>query len=116
MRKTVFLVLLCFSALAQAQTPKDRNEADKLRRRVDELENTVKALQDKIQKMEATLMKGGGFMIVANFTCEIKTPFDGEYTATELSESAARNSVMEQCKAKASDKNQCSSLFVKCSK
>ncbi len=93
-----------------------RNQEDALRKRIAELEQTVQNLQEKVNRMESTLTKGGGFMIVANYTCEISTPFDGNFSATELSEKAAKSSVIDQCKSKVADKNQCSDFFVKCHK
>ncbi len=88
----------------------------RLQQKVDELEKSVRSLEDKVQKMESTLMKGGGFMIVANYTCDIDTPFNGSYSSTELSEKAARQSVMDKCREKVSDATQCSATFVKCKK
>jgi len=110
--KILLLLLVFFPLIAQA----GQSEEDRLRQRVDELEKNVQTLQDKVQKMESTLMKGGGFMITANYTCELNTPFDGEYTATELSEKAAKTSVMEKCQSKARDKGQCLPLLIKCNK
>lgn len=105
----ILLIASAFSSFCLAEDAKTQ-------RRIDELERSVKTLNEKVEKMESTLMKGGGFMIVANVTCEINTPFNGEYAATELSEQAARNSVIEQCKAKVPDATQCLPQFVKCKK
>ena len=112
--KTLFVLSLFFPLIASAQNR--QSDDARLRQRVDELEKSVATLQDKVQKMESTLMKGGGFMITANYTCELSTPFDGDYTATELSEQAARTSVLDQCQTKARDKNQCLPVLVKCNK
>ena len=88
----------------------------KIQSRIEELEKSVQVLQQKVEKMESTLMKGGGFMITTNASCEIETPFNGTFSATELSEKAARRSVIEQCKEKLSDHNQCGEISVKCKK
>ncbi len=85
-------------------------------KRLDEMEKQLKTLKDKVEKMESTLTKSNGFMIVANVSCDIKTPFDGEFTATELSETAARSAVIEKCKQKVPDKTQCLPQFIQCKK
>lgn len=85
-------------------------------KRLDDMEKKLKTLSEKVEKLENTLTKSNGFMIVANVTCDIKTPFNGEFTATELSESAARSSVMEKCQQKVPDKTQCLPQFVTCKK
>lgn len=85
-------------------------------KRLDDMEKQLKTLKDKVDKMESTLTKSNGFMIVANVSCDIKTPFDGEFNATELSESAARLAVIEKCKQKVPDKTQCLPQFVQCRK
>lgn len=85
-------------------------------KRLDDMEKKLKTLSEKVEKLENTLTKSNGFMIVANVNCTIKTPFDGEFTATELSESAARSSVMEKCQQKVPDKTQCLPQFVVCKK
>ncbi len=104
-----FIVLVGISSVGLA------NEAA-LQKRVEDMEKQLKGLKDKVEKMENTLTKSNGFMIVSNVSCDIKTPFDGEFTATELSESAARRSVIEKCEQKVPDKTQCLPQFVQCKK
>lgn len=90
--------------------------AEDSQKRIEDLEKQLKNLQQKVEKMENTLTRSNGFMIVANVTCDIHTPFDGDFTATELSETAARQSVMKQCTDKLSDKSRCLPQFVTCKK
>jgi hypothetical protein len=90
--------------------------ADDSQKRIEALENQVKELKQKVEKMENTLTRSNGFMIVANVTCDIRTPFDGEFTATELSETAARQSVAEKCLQKVPDKSRCLPQFITCKK
>lgn len=87
-----------------------------LQKRMEEMEKQIKGLQQKVEKMENTLTKSNGFMIVANVSCDIKTPFNGEFNATELSETAARRAVIEKCEQKVPDKTQCLPQFVQCKK
>ncbi|MBY0383567.1 hypothetical protein K2X05_00275 [bacterium] len=101
----LFIFLTTISSFAQSD-----------QKRLDEMENKLKTLSEKVEKLEKTLTKSNGFMIVANVNCTIKTPFDGEFTATELSESAARSSVTEKCQQKVPDKTQCLPQFVVCKK
>lgn len=93
-----------------------RSEDTATSKRLDALEAQVKSLQEKLNKMDTVLAKPGGLNIMANVSCQISTPFDGDYVATELSETAARNSVMEKCREKLSDKTQCLPQFVRCKK
>jgi hypothetical protein len=90
--------------------------ADNSQKRIEDLEKQVKELSQKVERMENTLTRSNGFMIVANVTCDIHTPFDGVFTATELSETAARQSVTKQCTDKLSDKSRCLPQFVTCKK
>ena len=110
MKILILITPLFFISLSSADNVGSSNK------RMDALEAQVKALQEKVDKMESVLNKPGGLNIMANVSCEIHTPFDGDYVATELSETAARNSVMEQCRQKLSDKTQCLPQFVKCKK
>jgi hypothetical protein len=107
--KLLLFLLLGFFQTALAQ---DANT----QKRLEDMEKQLKSLKEKVEKMENTLTKSNGFMIVANVSCEIQTPFDGTFEATELSETAARNSVTEKCKQKVPDKTQCLPQFVKCRK
>lgn len=107
---TLFLIFwMVLSSLAFA------NDAA-LQKRVEDMEKQLKGLKEKVEKMENTLTKSNGFMIVSNVSCDIKTPFNGEFTATELSETAARRSVIEKCEQKVPDKTQCLPQFVQCKK
>jgi uncharacterized protein (DUF342 family) len=90
--------------------------ADESQKRIEDLEKQIKELKQKVEKMENTLTRSNGFMIVANVTCDINTPFDGSFTATELSETAARQSVTDKCLQKLSDKSRCLPQFVVCKK
>ncbi len=90
--------------------------ADESQKRIEDLEKQIKELKQKVEKMENTLTRSNGFMIVANVTCDIHTPFDGDFTATELSETAARQSVTDKCLQKLSDKSRCLPQFVICKK
>ncbi len=90
--------------------------ADESQKRVEELEKQIKELKQKVEKMENTLTRSNGFMIVANVTCDIHTPFDGDFTATELSETAARQSVTDKCLQKVPDKSRCLPQFITCKK
>lgn len=102
-----YLLFLFLASLSFADSAQDR---------LDGMESELKNLKARVEKMESTLTRSNGFMIVANVTCDIKTPFDGNYTATELSETAARTSVMDKCKQKVPDKTQCLPQFVQCKK
>lgn len=106
--KLVLLLTLFISGTAHA------NDAQS--KRIEELERQVKTLTDKVDKMESTFNKGGGFMLTPHFTCEIDAPFNGPFTATELSEQAARASVMEKCKAVNKNNGQCEPASIKCKK
>jgi hypothetical protein len=108
--KFIFILVLSlwpFSAIA---------DDEKLQKRIDELEKQVKVLSEKVNKMDSTFNKGGGFMLTPHFTCEIEVPFEGTFTATELSEKAARNSVVEQCREKLKKDNRCDNFNVSCKK
>ena len=109
LQRFLFTTMLFISSQIRAQDTSTQ-------KRLDEMEKQLKNLKDKVEKMESTLTKSNGFMIVANVSCDIKTPFDGEFTATELSESAARQAVIEKCKQKVPDKTQCLPQFVQCKK
>lgn len=109
--KFLIFSILFLGAQSFAETTSPRNQD-----RIDELEKSVKVLQEKVNKMESTLMKGGGFMIVANYTCTIDAPFNGPFSATELSEKTARDSVIAQCREKNKDNGQCDPGRVKCGK
>lgn len=108
MKKHFLFSLVCITTLS--------SWAQSDQKRLDEMEKKLKTLSEKVEKLESTLTKSNGFMIVANVNCTIKTPFDGEFTATELSENAARSSVMEKCQQKVPDKTQCLPQFVSCKK
>lgn len=107
--KTIFIITLIFS-FSYTWADEASNK------RLEALESKVKSLEEKVNKLDSVLMKPGGLNIIANVSCEINTPFNGDYVATELSETAARNSVMEKCREKLSDKTQCLPQFVKCKK
>lgn len=109
MKSALFFLCLVLTSMTWAQDAKTQ-------KRLDELERSVKTMQEKIEKMESTLIKNGGFMLTANFTCEINTPFNGSYVATELSETAAKRSVMDKCKHSVPDNSQCTEMFVQCKK
>ncbi len=107
----MFLITICSFLFSTSSA-----FADDSQKRIEELEKQIKELKQKVEKMENTLTRSNGFMIVANVTCDIHTPFDGDFTATELSETAARQSVTKQCTDKLSDKSRCLPQFVTCKK
>lgn len=84
--------------------------------RITELEAQVKDLSQRLTQLEGQLksVKTGGFTITPVVNCELTTPFDGQYTASELSKSAATNAVIEKCKEKANNKAECFSSRVVC--
>lgn len=84
--------------------------------RVDQLENKVKALTERLDTLEKSIqgLKKGGFTLVAIVNCTLKTPVGETYEAAELTKTAAYNSVLEACKAKASDKTSCNDNYIKC--
>lgn len=84
--------------------------------KVAELEAQVKDLSQRLSQIEGQLkqVKGGGFTIVPVTNCELTTPFDGNYTASELSKAAAKTAVIEKCKEKANNKNECFESRVVC--
>jgi len=100
----MFELLLAFSFLSSGA---DSNA------RIQELEKKMQALEERMGKIEATA-KGGGFMAVPSYSCEINTPFDGKFESTQLSETAARETVMGDCRKNVKDTSQCQPLFVKC--
>lgn len=107
-----FMILL-FAFLSSGTASADDAQ---LRKRIDELERQVKTMGEKVDKMDSTFNKGGGFMLTPHFTCTIDAPFNGPFTATELSEQAARTSVIEQCRAVNKNNGQCEVASVKCKK
>ena len=92
----------------------DKNvSSDELRQRVWELERAVQQLQMRVFSLEMT---GGQKPPISTFTtCYIKTPFDGTFSATEPTETAARAAALEKCGAKANGIH-CNERNVKCGK
>ncbi|MGZ3651028.1 MAG: bZIP transcription factor [Bdellovibrionota bacterium] len=102
-----------------------------LQRRVQRLEQAVDQLQRKVFDLE-TRPSGtppgagspsGGFAgppagtSASTFTtCYIKTPFDGTFSATEPTETAARAGALEKCNAKAKSSIYCEEKDLKCGK
>ena len=84
--------------------------------RVVQLESQVAALTARVEALEVTFkqVKKGGFTIVPVVNCEITTPVNGNFTATELTKPAASSLVVEKCKEKASNKNDCAPNRVVC--
>ena len=101
-----FLLLVTFS---QAQTNTDA--------RLNDLEKTVKSLEDKVRRLEsmATQTKPGSSTLTYS-TCYIETPFNGTFSATEVTEDGARFGAMEKCSKTLNDVNfACDKRKVKCS-
>ena len=106
-----------FIILAVALVTSINAQADDSQR-IEDLERQVKTLTEKVNKMESTFNKGGGFMLTPHFTCVIETPFNGTYSATELSETAAREGAITKCNdnSAARGTGQCTNMNVKCPK
>lgn len=100
------LLILTFSSPALAKESE----------RIEKLEAQLKTLSARVETLEGQLkqVQKGGFTIVPVVNCEIITPFDGTFNASELSKTAATNSVVEKCKAKASNQSDCASKHVVC--
>jgi hypothetical protein len=79
--------------------------------RIYRLEQAVEQLQKKVFDLE----KGSVTNEKDKTTCYIKTAFDGTFTATEATETAARANVMKQCDAKSKGLS-CDDSDVKCGK
>lgn len=84
--------------------------------KVKTLETQVQNLTARVEAMEAHFreIKKGGFNLVAVKNCELKTPYDGNYTATELSNAAAIAVIVDTCMKKAKNKNECNADRVVC--
>ena len=101
--KFAVLAFVFFCSVAHAEDVfrieigKGGGSESELRYRVLQLERAVDQLQRKVFQLES----GGGNR--ANWTtCYIKTPFDGTFSATEPTETAARAKALEKCSNKAS--------------
>lgn len=83
---------------------------------VKELEAKVQNLSTRLEVLEGHFknVQKGGFSIVAVQNCELNTPFDGNYVATELSKAAAIAVIVENCKQKAKNKHECVAQRVVC--
>ncbi|MCC6137046.1 MAG: hypothetical protein IT287_00305 [Bdellovibrionaceae bacterium] len=110
MSKTIKLLFLTVFATYPASSYAKGDE------RLAQLESQVAALTTRIEAMEANFkqVKKGGFTIVPVVSCELTTPVNGSFTATELTKPAALTLVIEKCKEKASNKNDCAANRVVC--
>jgi len=92
-----------------------KNRDRDLQWRVQRLEQAVDQLQRKVFDLEsrpvATPPAASAFT-----TCYIKTPFDGTFSATEPTETAARAGALEKCNAKAKSSIYCEEKDLKCGK
>lgn len=77
------------------------------------LERAVAQLQARVFELE--LGKSSNTPESQMTTCYIRTPFDGTFTATEATETAAKAKAMEKCAAKANSIH-CSERDAKCGK
>lgn len=86
-------------------------------RRVWMLERAVAQLQERVFQLEGRppTSTTPGVNPKDMTTCYIRTPFNGTYTATEATETAARAKAIEACSAKASSIH-CGESDVKCGK
>lgn len=120
--KLVFVLLsllVAFSPRAQAGDDIFRIEIGKssggsdreLRERVWMLERAVDQLQRKVFQLENEGGGRGGYT-----TCYIKTTFDGTFSATEPTETAAKAKAMERCSDKIKHGFACDDDKVKCGK
>lgn len=103
---------------------KPESSKGELYSRIYALELAVNQLQRKVFELE---YRTGGTVIVplpgttpspdksAWITCYIRTPFDGTYSATEPTETAARAGALEKCAGKA-NQMYCHESSVKCGK
>lgn len=109
--KSLFVFKLFFVGVLCASTAFANDSA-----RIAELEAQVKDLSQRLAQIEGQLkqVKTGGFNITPVANCELTTPFDGSYTASELSKAAATNTVIEKCKEKANNKAECFASRVVC--
>lgn len=83
---------------------------------VKELETKVQNLSLRLETLEKHFksVQQGGISIVPVQNCELVTPFDGNFAATELSKPAAIALIVENCKQKAKNKQDCVSTRVVC--
>lgn len=89
-----------------------RNSDRELYRRIYDLERAVEQLQRKVFKLE---LGNANPPAASMTTCYLKTPFDGTFSATEATETAARAKVLEKC-TKASSETFCQERNLKCGK
>lgn len=93
---------------------------DELRRRVWELERAVQQLQMRVFSLEVTGAQRPASVPAEpaqpKVTCFIKTPFDGTFSATESTETAAKAAAMEKCSTKVKVGFHCEEDRVKCGK
>jgi hypothetical protein len=82
-----------------------------LRLRVVQLERAVDQLQRKVFDLES-----GGGSKSSWTTCFIKTPFNGTFSATSPTETAAKAEALEKCSAKTDSSMYCSESYLKCGK
>lgn len=82
----------------------------RLAKRVRLLEGAVLHLQDRLYRLETASTSATPMT-----TCYIQTPFDGTFTATRPTRTAAKGDVMRQCTKKA-DETWCREKKVKCGK
>ena len=110
---------LCFGALPLVAEDIFRIEIGKgsssrdLQWRVQRLEQAVDQLQRKVYDLESHPSAPPASSLT---TCYIKTPFDGTFSATEATETAARAGALEKCNAKAKSSIYCGENDLKCGK
>lgn len=85
-----------------------------LKWRVQRLEMAVEQLQRKVFDLENS--KSSALPSSSFTTCYIKTPFDGTFTATEATETAARAGALEKCNNKSKSSIYCEEKDMKCGK
>lgn len=103
---TFLFILITFS---QAQTNAES--------RLAALEQSVKSLEEKIRKLESTALQNKSSLATPGyFTCYVETPFNGTFSATEVTEDGARFAAMEKCSKSLNEGNfACGKRKVKCS-
>lgn len=116
-----FLFILTFSnqtwaadSIIKIEVGKHKDYSnDELRERVWNLERAVQQLQDKVFELSKNQTKAADMV-----SCYINTPFDGTFTATAATETAAKGEVMAKCGkgVDAGGSIHCSENKVKCGK
>lgn len=105
----VFCILLSgflLSAPARAEEvfrieigSRENGSREEMSRRVYELERAVQQLQRRVFELELKKTEDKSSVTTSMTTCYITTAFNGTFSATEMTETAARAKALEKCSA-----------------